>query len=110
MDWWGLPNRPVWALAPDRGAAVSKRVLGCTHGLRASVFILGAGIKVNLPALQEWADSRMRSLVGRITCDDDLGTVLPPRLSVTLWVLIRSAHKRKGGKACKSAHELALFL
>ena len=31
-------------------------VLGCTHGLRASAWALGAGIKVPPPALREWAD------------------------------------------------------
>ena len=24
VDWWGLPTRPEWALAPDRGARVTK--------------------------------------------------------------------------------------
>ena len=24
VDWWGLPTRPEWALAPDRGAGVTK--------------------------------------------------------------------------------------
>ena len=24
VDWWGLPTRPEWALAPDRGVGVTK--------------------------------------------------------------------------------------
>ena len=24
VEWWGLPTRPEWALAPDRGAGVTK--------------------------------------------------------------------------------------
>ena len=24
VDWWGLPTRLEWALAPDRGASVTK--------------------------------------------------------------------------------------
>ena len=31
-------------------------VLGCTHGLQASAWAWGAGIKVPPPALREWAD------------------------------------------------------
>ena len=36
VDWWGLPTRLEWALAPDRGAGVAKLGPGLDAGLRAS--------------------------------------------------------------------------
>ena len=44
-------------------------VIGCAHGLLASVSALGAGIKVLTPALQEQADGRMPSAFGRLYLD-----------------------------------------
>ena len=47
VDWWGLPTRLEWALAPDRGAGVTKLGPGLVaHGLRASAWPQGAGTKV----------------------------------------------------------------
>ena len=56
VDWWGLLTRPEWALAPIGVLGLPNWVLGCTHGLRASAWALGAGIQVPPPALREWAD------------------------------------------------------
>ncbi len=47
VDWWGQPTRLEWALAPDRGAGVTKLGPGLVaHGLRASAWPPGAGTKV----------------------------------------------------------------
>ena len=56
VEWWELPTRLEWALAPDGGAGVvCGWVLGCMHGLRASAWALGAGTKVLfLPAGCPW--------------------------------------------------------
>ena len=47
---WGLPTRPEWVLAPERGAGFSKLGPWQRAGLRASAWALGAGIKVLPPA------------------------------------------------------------
>ena len=47
VEWWGLPTRLEWALAPDRGAGVTKLGPGLVaHGLWASAWPQGAGTKV----------------------------------------------------------------
>ena len=46
MEWWGLPTRLEWALAPDRGAGVTKLGPWLRAGPdRASAWALGAGTK-----------------------------------------------------------------
>ena len=45
VEWWGLPTRLEWALAPDRGA-LGYHILGpglVTHGLLASAWPQVAG-------------------------------------------------------------------
>ena len=62
MEWWGLPTRPEWALAPERGVGDTK--LGpfgarMTFGhLRA----LGAGTEVLFPCVEAGGQSPGRFL------------------------------------------------
>ena len=95
VDWWGLPTRLEWALAPDRGA------LGYQTGSLAARMAFGRlrGPWVqelkSLPLLpigvQGWADSGAPHPAG-FTWDDDLGTVVPSRLPTMLWALTRGAY------------------
>ena len=58
VEWWGLPTRPEWAWAPDRGARVTKLgpwpdawPSGVCVGLGCRNFVLFGGLAAKIPAV-----------------------------------------------------------